>query len=162
MDQKIQIHIPREVKIWTRATQISFQTKNSDDFYDVQNNALIFSFDKALLGQIIVKLFTPFNISLTANSYRIFPKIYHQKRNRCVKLGPCQASGCRVSFATRLTDCSEFQKKNDPADWLFRISSYISHLEEVKQTLSGGSCFLGHLGLNGSKILSSLKYCWAL
>ena len=50
----------------------------------------------------------------------------------------------------------------DPADWLFRISSYISHLEEVKQTLSGGSCFLGYLGLNGSKILSSLKYCWAL
>ena len=83
--------------------------KNSDDFYDAQNNALIFSFDKALLGQIIVKLFTPFNNSLTARSYRIFPKIYHQKRNRCVKLGPCQASGCRVSFATRLTDCSEFQ-----------------------------------------------------
>ena len=59
MDQKIQIHIPREVKIWTRATQISFQTKkNYDDFYDAQNNALIFSFDKALLGQIIVKLFS--------------------------------------------------------------------------------------------------------
>ena len=54
MDQKIQVHIPREAKIWTRATQISFQTKNSDDFYDAQNNALIFSFDKALLGQIIV------------------------------------------------------------------------------------------------------------
>ena len=102
-------YIPREVKIWTQATQISFQTKNSDDFYDVQDNALIFSFDKALLGQITVKLFTPFNNSLTAHSYKIFPKIYHQKRNRCVKLGPCQASGCRVSFATRLTDCSEFQ-----------------------------------------------------
>ena len=109
MDQKIQIHIPREAKIRTRATQISFQTKNSDGFYDAQNNALIFSFDKALLGQIIVKLSTPFNNSLTAHSYKIFPKIYHQKRNRCVKLGPCQASGCRVSFATRLTDCSEFQ-----------------------------------------------------
>ena len=92
-----------------RATQISFQTKKSDDFYDAQTNALIFSFDKALLGQIIVKLFTQFNNSLTARSYKIFPKIYHQKRNRCVKLGPCQASGCRVSFATRLTDCSEFQ-----------------------------------------------------
>ena len=110
MAQKIQIHIYQERSKFERGPlKYLFRQKTSDDFYDAQNNALIFSFDKALLGQIIVKLFTQFNNSLTARSYKIFPKIYHQKRNRCVKLGPCQASGCRVSFATRLTDCSEFQ-----------------------------------------------------